>query len=66
MGIQQFIRDEAGTESAEYTVLALIVFVLIMLMMIPIGDRLEWLWRGLLEILRQILEIPPEAGPATN
>lgn len=64
MCIQLFIQDEAGAESAEYTVLALIIFVLVVVMMVPIGDRLEWLWRGLLEILRQILDLPPASAPA--
>jgi Flp pilus assembly pilin Flp len=63
--LRRFIWDEAGTESAEYTVLALIVFVLIVVMMIPVSGRLGWLWRGLLEILTGILETAPEAERAT-
>jgi Flp pilus assembly pilin Flp len=64
MRIRNFLRDEGGAESAEYTVFALIIFVLVVVLMIPIGDRLEWLWRGLLEILRETLDMPPEGAPA--
>lgn len=59
-----FIRDDAGTESAEWIVLALIIFVLLVLMMFPIGERIEWLWRGLFEILREIEDMAPEFTPA--
>jgi len=64
MHIQRFLRDEAGAESAEYTVFALIIFVLIILMMIPISDSIEMLWRGLLEILRRLVDTPPATAPA--
>lgn len=63
--LQGFIHDEAGAESAEYTVLALIIFVLVILMMIPVGDRLEWIWRRLLDILRELVDTSP-APPATG
>lgn len=59
-----FLHDEAGTESAEYTVLALIIFVLIILMLLPVSERLEWLWRGLLGILQQLVDAVPESLPA--
>ena len=60
-----FILDEAGTESAEYTVLALIVFVLLLLFLVPIGGRLEFLWRGLLDILHELRDVSP-ASPESG
>lgn len=62
--ITTFVGEEAGTESAEWIVLALIIFVLLVLMMFPIGERIEWLWRGLFEILREIEDMAPEFTPA--
>ena len=58
--LQRFIDDDAGSETAEYTVFVLIIFVLLILMMIPISDRIEWLWRGLFEILREVRDMAPK------
>ncbi|MBS1251277.1 MAG: hypothetical protein MAG451_00309 [Anaerolineales bacterium] len=62
--LQRFACDDAGSEAAEYILLALIIFVLLILMMIPIGNRIEWMWRGLFEILRDLQDMAPEFTPA--
>lgn len=57
LNLRHFIQDEAGADTVEYTVFALIIFLIVVFTLIPIGNRLEWLWRGLQQILHEVADM---------